>query len=192
MEDEITIKKIRIFVAGAKKLKSKRDFVKRIVSEYNTNQFDLYMKPFIFYVYDYTSFDSAQRPNGQQEELYNTFIDSHADLASFLVDGKMGDKTEEEFKVAINAINKERRPPHPDIHVLGKKGINPEDIDVVKDYYKDYSNYDNLETIIIGILDRYMNKLKLSYNADSEWFKRNNSERELRFVNFILKINYLV
>ena len=35
MEEDITIRKIRIFVAGSKKLQSKRDFVKRIVSEYN-------------------------------------------------------------------------------------------------------------------------------------------------------------
>lgn len=106
MEEDINIRKIRIFVAGSKKLQAKRDFVKRIVSEYNTKKFDLYMKPFFFYVYDYTSFYPAQLLNGQQDELYNAFIDSHADLAFFLVDGEMGDKTEEEFNIAINAIKK--------------------------------------------------------------------------------------
>ena len=65
MEEDINIRKIRIFVAGSKKLQAKRDFVKRIVSEYNTKKFDLYMKPFFFYVYDYTSFYPAQRLNGR-------------------------------------------------------------------------------------------------------------------------------
>ena len=192
MEEDITIRKIRIFVAGSKKLQAKRDFVKRIVSEYNTKKFDLYMKPFFFYVYDYTSFYPAQRLKGQQDELYNAFIDSHADLAFFLVDGEMGDKTEEEFNIAINAIKKDRRPPHPDIHVFGKKGINPHDVEIVKDYFIDYSSYDNLEKTIIGILDGYMDNIQLFYKSDSDKYNKSVSEREISFISFVLKINHVV
>ena len=192
MKNDLTIRKIRIFVAGSTKLKSTRNFVKKIVSDYNTKHFDMYMKPFFFYVYDYTSFYPAHRPKGQQEELYNAFIDSHADLAFFLVDGKMGDKTKIEFIVACNANKKERWPSHPDIHVLVKKGIDPNDIEIVKDYYLEFSNYDNLENIITNILDGFMDKNILFYNADSDKYNKMISEREIGFNLFIQKINHIV
>ena len=80
MEEDITIRKIRIFVAGAKKLQAKRDFVKRIVSEYNTKKFDLYMKPFFFYVYDYTSFYPAQQV---KEDNYT--YDTYKTIRTFIV-----------------------------------------------------------------------------------------------------------
>ena len=191
MEDEIYIRKIRIFVAGSKRLKAKRDFVKSIVSDYNAKFFDLGMEPYSFYVYDYTSFYPAQRKTGQQEELYNTFIDSHADLVFFLLDGKMGAKTEEEFNVAINAIGKDRRPSHPDIHVFAKKGINPSDIEMVKDYFIDYSNSDNLEKAIIDILHKYIQSVEVSKKSLREKYYENVSEREKGFVNFLLKSIYL-
>lgn len=71
MDDEIQIRKIRIFVAGSKKHKAKRDFVKSIVSDYNAKFLDmsLGLKPYFFCVYDYTCFYPAQRKKGQQEEL---------------------------------------------------------------------------------------------------------------------------
>ncbi len=192
MNKDLTIRKIRIFVAGSTKNKSTRNIVKKIVSDYNTKHFDMYMKPFFFYVYDYTSFYPAQRPNGQQEELYNAFIDAHADLAFFLVDGKIGKETKKEFIVASYAFKKERKPPHPDIHVLCKKGIDPNDIEVVKDYYLEFSNYDNLENIIINILDGFMEKTKLFYKADNDKYNKMVSEREIGFNLFIYKINHIL
>lgn len=103
-----------------------------------------------------------------------------------------GDKTEEEFNIAINAIKKDRRPPHPDIHVFGKKGINPHDVEIVKDYFIDYSSYDNLEKIIIGILDGYVDNIRLFYKSDSDKYNKSVSEREISFIGFVLKINHVV
>lgn len=192
MENNLMTRKIRIFVAGSKGLKPKRDFVKKIVMDYNTNHFDMYMKPYIFYIYDYESFYPAQRRIGQQEELYNTFIDSHADLALFFIEGNLGEKTKEELNVALNAIKKDRRPLHPDVHVFGRKGLNSRDIeDIVKDYFKDYTSYDNLEKSIISILDGFVDRLEMYRNSFSEDYYRNASEREMRFMSYIYSINYL-
>lgn len=194
MDDEIQIRKIRIFVAGSKQLKAERDFVKSIVSDFNAKFLDmsLGLKPYFFCVYDYTCFYPAQRKKGLQEELYNTFIDSNADLVFFLLDGKMGSKTEEEFNVAINAIIKDRRPKHPDIHVFGKKGINPIDIEIVKDYFIDYSNSDNLEKSIIDILHSYIENVEKSKVTLREKYNKIVSDRELDFINFLIMTNPLV
>lgn len=104
----------------------------------------------------------------------------------------MGGKTEEEFNVAINAICKDRWPPHPDIHVFGKKGINPIDIEIVKDYFIDYSNSDNLEKSIIDILHSYIENVEKSKVSLREKYNKIVSDRELDFVNFLIMTNPLV
>lgn len=87
-------------------------------------------------------------PNGQQEH-YNEFVREKADIAIFIFDGNIGNKTKEEIENACNSFDKRK---HPTVFFYG---INLKDHDEVvkylnskKQYFRHFSNKEELQRII--------------------------------------------
>jgi len=94
------MKKIKVFIAGAKELKQERDCLKVLASNLNNKYSN---KDIQVLIHSYEDF------NDKQDE-YNSFIEREADIAIFILDGRIGSKTEEEFLKATDALSRENRP----------------------------------------------------------------------------------
>lgn len=135
------MKNIQIFVAGSKDLVKERDCLKVVVSDLNSLK---KRRDCVFTLHSYEFF------NDDQDE-YNRFIENEADIVIFILDGRIGEKTEEEFLKATDSYNKNRRPK---IMVFLKNAASQtEDIGRIKGliagrlggskYYVDYSTPKN-------------------------------------------------
>ena len=89
-----------------------------------------------------------------QQEHYNRYVSQKADIAIFIFDGKIGDKTKEEVENACNSFDKNK---HPTIFFYG---INLKDDDVIveylnskKQYFRHFSNKVELQQLIIEQLE---------------------------------------
>lgn len=89
-----------------------------------------------------------------QQEHYNSYVSQKADIAIFILDGKIGDKTKEEVENACNSFDKNK---HPTIFFYG---INLKDDDVIveylnskKQYFRHFSNKLELQQLIIEQLE---------------------------------------
>lgn len=87
-------------------------------------------------------------PNGQQEH-YNEFVREKANIAIFILDGNIGNKTKEEIENACNSFDKNK---HPIIYFYG---INIDDSDNIvkylnskKQYYRHFSSKEELKQLI--------------------------------------------
>ena len=94
-------------------------------------------------------------PNGQQEH-YNEFVRKKADIAIFIFDGNIGNKTKEEIENACNSFDKRK---HPTVFFYG---INLKDHDEVvkylnskKQYFRHFSNKEELQRIITDQLSQW-------------------------------------
>lgn len=94
------MRKIKIFIAGSKELIQERNYIKVLAndlnSKYSTNDV-------LVIIHSYEHFDDKQ-------DEYNRFISEEADIVIFILDGRIGEKTEDEFIKATNSLNKENRP----------------------------------------------------------------------------------
>lgn len=89
-------RKIRVFIAGSTTLKEERNVFKIIASDLN-NEFE-----HMGIVFKIKSYESV----GNQQEDYNDFIRSKADLIIFVLNGSIGKTTEEEFRIATDSMHK--------------------------------------------------------------------------------------
>ena len=89
-------RKIRVFIAGSTTLKEERNIFKIIASDLN-NEFE-----HMGIVFKIKSYESV----GNQQEDYNDFIRSKADLIIFVLNGSIGKTTEEEFRIATDSMHK--------------------------------------------------------------------------------------
>lgn len=94
--------KIQIFIAGAKGLKEQRLLLKALANDLN----DEYNKK----GRDTTIIMKSYENFGDRQEDYNHYIENEADLVLFVLDGKIGKNTENEFKLATKKLNKDKRP----------------------------------------------------------------------------------
>ena len=94
------MEKIMIFIAGSKNLVKERECINLIANDinstYNGNEAMIIIR-------------SYKHFNDQQSE-YNIFIREHADIVIFIIDGHLGQYTEEEFLIATDEMNKTNRP----------------------------------------------------------------------------------
>lgn len=94
------MRKIKIFVAGSKDLSRERDAIKILANDLNS----LYnAEDVMIIIHSYEHFSDNQ-------EDYNRFITDEADIVIFILDGQIGDKTEEEFMKATESFNSHGRP----------------------------------------------------------------------------------
>lgn len=94
------MKKIKIFIAGSKELMQERNQIKVLANDLNSKYS---VKDTLVIIHSYEHFDDKQ-------DEYNRFIEQEADIVIFILDGHIGDKTEEEFMKATDALNKKHRP----------------------------------------------------------------------------------
>lgn len=137
---------LRIFIAGAKKLKLERLLLREQLSKLS-NQYNLDIRTVTFEDFQ-TSLTGKEK--GRQED-YNRFIKKKADIVIFVFSSIAGRITEEEFDVAYNAFQANNKP---EIFVYVKKqffifdkrlrNIKERFFSENQEYYVEYKNADNL------------------------------------------------
>ena len=137
---------LRVFIAGAKKLKLERLLLREQLSKLS-NQFNLDIRTVTFEDFQ-TSLTGKEK--GRQED-YNRFIKEKADIVIFVFSSIAGRITEEEFDVAYNSFQANNRPT---IFVYVKKqffifdkrlrNIKERFFSENQEYYVEYKNVDNL------------------------------------------------
>lgn len=121
-----------------------------------------------YIVKTYADLTNEYAPEGQQEH-YNRYVRQEADIAIFIFDGKVGDKTKEEIENACNSFDKNG---HPTIFFYG---INLKDVDEVvkylnskKQYYRHFSSKEELKQLVYEHLELWKqqkrSRLKITYN----------------------------
>lgn len=137
---------LRVFIAGAKKLKLERLLLREQLSKLS-NQFNLDIRTVTFEDFQ-TSLTGKEK--GRQED-YNHFIKEKADIVIFVFSSIAGRITEEEFDVAYNSFQANNRP---EIFVYVKKhffifdkrlrNIKERFFSENQEYYVEYKNTDDL------------------------------------------------
>ena len=137
---------LRVFIAGAKKLKLERLLLREQLSKLS-NQFNLDIRTVTFEDFQ-TSLTGKEK--GRQED-YNRFIKEKADIVIFVFSSIAGRITEDEFDVAYNSFQTKNRP---EIFVYVKKqffifdkrlrNIKERFFSENQEYYVEYKNVDNL------------------------------------------------
>ncbi len=146
---------IKIFIAGAKDLSKQRNLVKAWANDFNEESASSRIM-----VRSYENFVNNQ-------SAYDRFIEKNADIVLFVIDGKIGAKTEDELKLASSCRDKNGKPK---VFVFVKKfTIKTEAIehveDVVNKYVGDYYiEYENDEDLIAKT-ERHIKKYLSSRNA---------------------------
>ena len=134
--------KIQIFIAGAKGLKEKRLLLKALANDLN-DEYNKKGRDITIIMKSYENF-------GDRQEDYNHYIEHEADLVLFVLDGRIGKNTENEFKLAAKKLDKDKRPK---IKVFLKSfEENTEDIKhieilmntLLNSYYIEYKNNEEL------------------------------------------------
>ena len=98
------MKTISVFVAGAKSLQPLRLRLKAMANDMNNEFKQKGLNTFVNMV-SYENF-------GDEQSVYNKFIAEEADMVLFLLDDKIGEKTEEEYRLAVSCNEKKGRPEH--------------------------------------------------------------------------------
>ena len=143
------MKKIHIFVAGAKDLKQQRTALKALGNDINAE-------------YEHSGVDAnlsirTYENFGENQEEYNKFIQEKADLIIFVLEGKIGPYTEKEFLLAYQQLQQKN---HPKIMVFLKEfEAQTADIQYIEGLLKGsidqfYVNYKNNEDLVAKAKDR--------------------------------------
>lgn len=157
---------IKIFIAGAKKLKEERSLLREELSKVeNANNLDIRALTFEDFATSLTGED-----RGRQAD-YNKFIEKEANVVIFIFDSTAGEITEEEFDIAYNSLKENR---HPDIFVYVRKrspfsfrnifgdrrlqNIKNKIFAYQKEYYIEYENLDNLRYLFYSDMVSYFQK----------------------------------
>ena len=159
---------IKVFVAGAKSLKTERDAVISALTHITNRS----SRDYAFRVQTYEDFGKSLTNEGRQKE-YNDYISNEADYAIFILDNNVGGITFEEFNIALEAYKQNRRP---DIYVYSRIPCNEdrvfsrffgrqrqsEEIEAIRkhlssinQYYIEYKDIDDLKNHILQDFRRY-------------------------------------
>lgn len=147
-------KTIKCFIAGSKTLQSERDAL-RAVTCVMYNKWAA--KNFRILSYTYEDFERAAIIGGHQKQ-YNDFIVKEADWVLFIIDGKIGGITIEEYRIAMDSYKKNGSPK---ILAFAKTGTEDnEDIATIKEeiikehqYWTDYTDINSLKLLFESTLN---------------------------------------
>ena len=157
---------IKIFIAGAKKLREERSLLREELSKVeNTHNLDIRSLTFEDFATCLTGED-----RGRQAD-YNKFIEKEANVVVFIFDCTAGEITEEEFDIAYNSLKENK---HPDIFVYVRKRspfslrsifgdrrlqkIKNKIFAYQKEYYIEYENLNNLRYLFYSDMVSYFIK----------------------------------
>jgi hypothetical protein len=93
---------IKIFIAGAKNLRAQRLSMKALVNDLNTK----YSNEGIPVTVNMLSYENF----GERQPEYDEFIREKADMVIFIVDERLGEKTEAELRLACATYKEKGRP----------------------------------------------------------------------------------
>lgn len=157
---------IKIFIAGAKRLKMERSLLREELSKVE-NTHDLDIRSLTFEDFP-TSLTGGER--GRQAS-YNEFIEKEANIVIFIFDSTAGEITEEEFDVAYNSLKENKRP---EIFVYVRKrglcslrnifgdrrlrNIKNKIFAYQKEYYTEYESYEDLRYLFRSAMDSHFMK----------------------------------
>ena len=136
------MKTISVFVAGAKSLQPLRLRLKAMANDLNNEFKQKGLNTFVNMV-SYENF-------GDEQSVYNKFIAEEADMVLFLLDDRMGEKTEEEYRLAVSCNEKKGKPEHcVFLHEFEEKTADIAHIEELMQstsnrYYVSYNNPDDL------------------------------------------------
>ncbi len=121
---------VKIFISCAKELKEQRDKIKALANDLSVEYRPLGV------VIDIRSYENF----GDEQTVYNSFIEREADVILFVLDGCIGVRTEEELILASQGLRANR---HPEVMAFVRKD-GGRDIDTA-----------HIEGLMRGALDRY-------------------------------------
>lgn len=98
--------KFKCFIAGSLALSVERNALIAVVSKMH-NRWEA--ERFRISSYTFEDFNRDVIPGGQQK-LYDTFIENDADWCVFIISNGIGEKTLNEYRVAMNSLHKNGRP----------------------------------------------------------------------------------
>lgn len=148
------MKKINIFVAGAKSLKSERSALKALTNDLNVkfNEKNISI--------NMTSYENL----GDQQDEYNEFIRSQADVIIIVIDRHIGQKTEDELRIAVETKKEKNRPEvFIFLHALAESSLEiKQTISTINEilpdghYYSEYHSIEDLETKAKERIEKYI------------------------------------
>lgn len=153
---DIKRRDVNFFIAGSKSLQLERDIFAGVI-----NLLQSQWKPLGINVnsYSYQNFPKDVNLGGHQEQ-YNHFIDTYVNVSVFILSGKAGAYTMEEFEVAFNSLKRKGKPK---IYVYSlNDGQNSADslihakMEEEKQYWIEYKNVDELRLMLERDLNKYL------------------------------------
>ncbi len=157
---------VNFFIAGSKALQQERDVFAGVINVLQST-----WKPLGLDInsYSYMNFPRDVTIDGHQQQ-YNHFIAHHVNVAVFILSGKAGGYTMEEFDVAFDNFKKRGMPKiyvySLDNEVNGCDSIIHTKMKEEKQYWIEYKNVEELRLLIERDLDKYL----------IEEFSKNNSD----------------
>lgn len=154
------MKNINIFVAGAKDLKESRMMLKALANDMNA-EYDAGHKEVHITILSYENFVD------NNQAVYDSYIVNDTDIVIFVLNGRIGDKTEKEFMLATEN-NRSVNRPKTFVFLKSYDSVTPEIAyinglmrNMSKDYYYNYENdhdllrqaKDVIKSAVDGILD---------------------------------------
>ncbi|MCQ2077423.1 MAG: hypothetical protein MJZ20_10460 [Bacteroidaceae bacterium] len=153
------MKQIKIFLGGGvallegddKNVGYRPSVIDPVISKLNSRkdaQRFYIVKTFTDLIHEYT-------PEGQQEH-YHRYVENEADIAIFIFDGRIGDKTKEEVERACKSNEKRH---HPTVFFYGTNLSDKDDIVTYlsskKQYFQHFRNRNQLQHLIIEDLNQW-------------------------------------
>lgn len=152
------MRNISIFIAGAKGLYHERTKLKALTNDLNAKYAGM-GKPASLSMTSYENF-------GDRQDEYDDFISNRANMIVFVLDGKIGNTTESEYRLAGEMYHANGRPKI--LTFVRQFDHRTADIDYMEnvlneckekyglDYYIEYSNIEDLEAKAKERIDRYV------------------------------------
>lgn len=157
---------ISIFVSGAKSLKEHRMRLKVLANDMN-GEFRKKGIDIILNMYSYLNF-------GDNQKEYDDFIKNKADIVMFIFEGRMGDKTREEFLLASETFKKDGSPkPYVFLKEFEERTPQIDEIEQMvnahsSSYYIEYSNLEDLVSKVRRRLQQEVNERLDKQNVTPE------------------------
>lgn len=153
-ESASNITPFRCFIAGSTRLVNERNATRAVLSV-------LYNKweshNLVISSYTFEDFSNSYTIGGQQIQ-YNDFIKDKADCAIFIVTENVGDKTLEEYRLAVETFKSNHKRPKIFVYAnnLGDSDITKQFIEEVRknnSYWRDYSDIKDLMNLVKDDVD---------------------------------------
>lgn len=124
------MRKLKIFIAGAKNLRQQRLSMKALTNDLNA-----------IYINEGVSISMSSYENfGERQSAYDRFIENEADMVIFIIDGYVGARTEEELRLSSR---------------LYKENGKPEIIIFMHSFTKRTDEIDYAESLINSLTEKY-------------------------------------